>query len=343
MNTKTLILQLARRRQYIRSGDILKQKKISRQTLAQHFRELIDQGKLIKIGSTRGAKYTLLEKGKTRGLSSPWFRAFFKTDHLKEDRVFGQISLKLRLKKFLSNKVFEIVNYAFTEMLNNAIEHSGAASVRIEFLCDGKNARFTVLDKGIGAFENLRRKFRFKDHMEACELMLKGKQTTDPKHHSGQGIFFTSKIADQFVLESGHLRLKVDNDHSDIFLEDIKKIKGTAVSFRIGQKTKKNLKALFDAYSDTEYAFDKTQVTIRLLKKEAEYVSRSEAKRLLFGLDKFKRVILDFKGVPGIGQGFADEIFRVFQNRCPHIALEPKNMSKSVAYMVRRAKVKTLQ
>lgn len=40
--------------------------------------------------------------------------------------------------------------------------------------------------------------------------------------------------------------------------------------------------------------------------------SRSQAKRLLARVDKFKKVIFDFDDVEPIGQAFADEVFCVF-------------------------------
>jgi hypothetical protein len=41
-----------------------------------------------------------------------------------------------------------------------------------------------------------------KNHLEAIQDLLKGKQTTMPKSHSGEGIFFTSKIADNLTISS---------------------------------------------------------------------------------------------------------------------------------------------
>jgi len=41
------------------------------------------------------------------------------------------------------------------------------------------------------------------------------------------------------------------------------------------------------------------------------HVSRSQAKRLLMGLEKFNTIILDFKGVVSVGQAFVDQVFRV--------------------------------
>jgi hypothetical protein len=66
-----------------------------------------------------------------------------------------------------------------------------------------------------------------------------------------------------------------------------------------------------------------------------DYVSRSEAKRLLARLDTFREVVLDFQGVRSIGQGFADEVFRVFAASHPHIALKRMNLDPALEAVIR--------
>ena len=66
------------------------------------------------------------------------------------------------------------------------------------------------------------------------------------------------------------------------------------------------------------------------------FYSRSKARQVLTGLEKFKTVILDFDKVPTVGQAFADEIFRVFKTKHPDIIIKPINMNETVAFMVGR-------
>jgi hypothetical protein len=176
--------------------------------------------------------------------------------------------------------------------------------------------------------------------MIAAEHLLKGKQTTDPKHHSGQGIFFTSKIADLFVLKSDSLELRIDNAVSqDTFLLRMpKRLKGTSVFFSIKTQARKNLKVLFDQYTNSEYEFDKTAIIVKLSQQIGGHVSRSEARRILFGLEGFKRIVFDFRKVRGVGQGFSDEIFRVYAQAHPEKKLEAVYASEEVEFMIRRSR-----
>ncbi len=339
MKTQELILEKARSGNGITTSQIVKLTGISRQTIAEHFRKLVGGKKLIKTGSTHNAKYFLYDKNKDK-LPELHFTKQYSIKDLEEDLVFQEISLKMGFKKLFSSNGYKITNYAFTEMLNNAIDHSKSAKVQVYCKSEKGNTKFEIVDRGIGVYESIRKKFKLKNHFEACEHLLKGKQTTDERKHSGEGIFFTSKIADQFILHSAELKLVIDNDLEDIYLDTIKTLKGTKVAFIIKQKTRKSLSALFKEYQNSEDEFDTTKlsVSISLYEKGGEHISRSEAKRILFGLEKFKRIIFDFKRVKGIGQGFADEIFRVFKLTYPSIKIETINMSPSVEFMVKRVK-----
>ncbi len=78
---------------------------------------------------------------------------------------------------------------------------------------------------------------------------------------------------------------------------------------------------------------------VRLAQYDDEkLISRSQAKRLLDRIDKFKVVIFDFAEVETIGQAFADEIFRVFRRQHPDIEIVYLNASDSVRQMIDRNK-----
>jgi hypothetical protein len=105
---------------------------------------------------------------------------------------------------------------------------------------------------------------------------------------------------------------------------------------------KKNGKAgipiIFNEYTDPDKqpGFHKTAIPVQLLQYEGEFLmSRSQAKQLITRFDRFLEVVLDFTGVDMIGQGFADEIFRVFARTHPTVHLSPVNCSVNVQNMIR--------
>lgn len=339
MNAKAAILAHAAKRGVITSAEIVRLLGVSRQAAARHLRELVHLKKLVKLGSTKLARYFPPSARHVPPRVRPLrYRARHLLKGLQEDAVLREIEWRSGFPRRVSPRARGIVSYAFTEMLNNAIEHSKSKIALVDFRVDDSSLRFSVRDYGIGVYENVRSKFSLQGHPEAAEHLLKGRQTTAPKGHTGQGIFFTSKISDGFVLESAELKLVVDNRIEDLALKDIPRLKGTRVEFVINKNTRKDLKKLFNEYSNSDYEFDKTKMMVHLMNRRNEFVSRSQARSLLFGLERFGRITLDFRRVTGIGQGFADEIFRVFKNRHPGIEIEALNTSASVSFMIQRAR-----
>ena len=71
---------------------------------------------------------------------------------------------------------------------------------------------------------------------------------------------------------------------------------------------------------------------------QRDYISRSEAKRLVANLEKFREIVLDFRDVKSVGQGFADEVFRIFAQRHPAIKIATEDTNPVVAAMIRHAR-----
>jgi hypothetical protein len=168
--------------------------------------------------------------------------------------------------------------------------------------------------------------------------------TSDSEHHSGEGIFFTSKVVDAFLIESYNKQFKAGNELFFYSFEQISdiNIEGTAVAFLIDKNTDRKIKDVFDAYTTDDDGigiFNKTEITVHLAQEYLDFpmVSRSLARRILSNIDKFKVVFLDFENIETIGQGFADEIFRVFKNKHPEISVIPLNTNEEIDFMIKRA------
>jgi len=337
MDIRLKIKEILKSRKRVSSTEIARHFGFTRQYASQILRKMTDAGETVKFGSTRAAFYTLPEFIDEIGPSAAHRR--LKNQNIKEHEVFDDLVAAFPVFRTVSEHARNIVHYAFSEMLNNAIEHSKSKNIEVKMENDGGVIRFVVSDFGIGVFRNVMRQRHLKSELEAMQDLLKGKVTSDPKAHTGEGIFFTSKTADRFVLESFGFRMIVDNTIPDVFFQEEKRInRGTRVIFTISRDTNRHLNKIFEKYQSKpgSYAFDKTVVHIRLFTMGTIYVSRSQARRILVGLEKFKKIILDFDRVPNVGQAFADEIFRVFQSRHPKISINPVNMNETVRFMVER-------
>ncbi|HET9449417.1 MAG TPA: DUF4325 domain-containing protein, partial [Aggregicoccus sp.] len=260
------------------------------------------------------------------------------TAGLQEDQVWKDLERRAPWLSQLSERATAILHFAFTEVLNNAIDHSGAAEVEVLLERGPSRVAFEVVDAGEGIFEHARRLLGLRDHFEALQELSKGKVTTAPEAHTGQGLFFTSKAVDVLLVESGALRWWTDNVRGDVGLGELHPPRtGTRVRAELSADTPRELKAVFDAYSNEDFAFSRSRAFIKLFEVGVDFVSRSEAKRLLHGMEKFEEVVLDFRGVRSVGQGFADEVFRVWARAHPGTRLVVEHMNDAVRFMVQRA------
>jgi len=308
--------------------------------MAGHLSQLVEQGLLLKTGSTRNALYEITPpSGKSSVPSKAPQKVILvkKLKGLEEDRVCDEVFRALNLQTCLSPKAQNIFRYVFTEMVNNAIDHSRSAQATIEAELLPKEVQFRVRDKGIGIFRNIEKKFKLGSELEGLEHLLKGKQTTMPEKHSGEGIFFSSRIADIFEIKSHSIALTIDNKKSEVFFRERRSEKGTEIVFRLLKQSRKELSDLFHQFTSKDHVFDRNEIRV-VVSSQMGNLSRSEAKRLLMGLEEFKRITFDFRGVKEIGQGFADEIFRVFSNGHPKIEIKYVNAIPVVEFMIRRVK-----
>ena len=129
--------------------------------------------------------------------------------------------------------IARIVDYAFMEMLNNAIEHSDSRTIDVQMAKGKSDISFRVRDYGIGIFRHIMRGRALRSELEAIQDLIKGKQTTAPERHSGEGIFFTSKVADKLAISGSAKKLMFDNTIPDVYVADAKPIEGTQVTFSI--------------------------------------------------------------------------------------------------------------
>ena len=342
MNIEELILKELDKKKEITSVEIIKKTGFTRSYINRFFRELEDEGRILLIGKTHNSKYILADKKKLKEIKANIlkYRKKIRNDLVEkpeEYRILETIQKETGIFFDIKENVKDILSYSFTEMLNNAIEHSQTDI--IDVIMERKNGKisFDVIDYGIGIFNNIMKKFSLTNELEAIQELLKGKLTSLPAGHTGEGIFFTSKAADNLIIQSSNKKLIFNNIIDDIFIKNGKQTIGTRIKFLIDEDTQSDLKEIFNIYSDEGYDFSKTSVLVKLYTMGDEYISRSQARRIVTGLNKFKVVTIDFRDIETVGQAFADEIFRVWQSGNPQIKINTVNENGNVKFMINRA------
>ncbi len=213
------------------------------------------------------------------------------------------------------------------------MDHSQAENVKIIIEQDFLKTYVDIIDDGVGIFKKIKEHFGFGSMDEAiCEL-FKGKLTTDSKNHSGEGIFFSSKMMDEFfIVSDGKIFTNNKYDNSKIISYVETKFKGTGVFMSLSNFTNRNPQDVFDLYANVDGGFIKTKIPLKNI-FDSSPVSRSQAKRVCNRLERFKEILLDFEGIRWMGQGFAHQLFVVFSKEHPEIRLVPINMNEDVTKM----------
>lgn len=300
---------------------------ISKSTVYNYLSELCESGVIEK----HGREYELI--------TSEQSFTYLNNGSLGEDRIFeNDISPCL---SELPKNVYSAWRYGFTEMMNNAIEHSGAEEINVTLLRNALKTVIIISDNGKGIFNNIQDYVRAQKGedlslKECATLLLAGKFTTAKSMHSGEGIFFTSHLMDSFVIISRGVVFSRDNFLDKSFESSSFASHSTTVFMELNNSTKKTAREIFDRFSNVDEGFIKTHIPISHLFSGAGPISRSEARRLGELITKFKEVDLDFTGTGEVGQAFVHELFIVWQRNNPDIKLNVIGACDDVDFMIRR-------
>ena len=301
---------------------------ISRQGVHRHMQRLVRDAVLQMHGTTRSRRYTLRPMAKFE-------RIYSLKPPLVEDRLWRE-DIRPALGDLPEN-VRMIWNHGFTEIMNNAIEHSAGQQVIVSVDRTAISTLMTISDDGHGIFKKIQQECDLHNEHDAVLELAKGKLTTDPARHTGEGIFFTSRMFDGFLILSGTVIFQHTHVGRDWVLDDIPSQNGTVVTMSLSNTTSRTTQEVFNQFTSGEgYAFTKTVIPVSLAKYgDEQLISRSQAKRLLARIDRFTVVVFEFDKVDMIGQAFADEVFRVFANEHPDMEFYASGTTPAVAQMIR--------
>lgn len=303
---------------------------VTRTTVHRHLSHLLNQGDILKAGITRNIRYRLK--------SSLDRQIPYKIgDDISEFTLFQNDFADL-FQSFPQN-VYDVGCYGFTAIVNNALKHSKGSQIVVKTAFKQDDLIISISDNGHGLFQTLADYYQF-DHLREAALQLsKGKVTSDPSNHQGEGIFFTSRACDRFEIYANDLRYIRDKNSHDWSLETVAdKVVGTTVQMTLTRQTSTNLIALLKQYQyQNTPSFSRTEVLVKMSQWGNEpLISREQAKRVTLGLEKFQHIILDFTDVRLVGQGFVDDLFRVFKQAHPDIVIDYVNASSDVDFMIKR-------
>jgi hypothetical protein len=313
---------------------------LSRVAVSRRLQKLTQAAYLQRHGSGTRPSYSL-------GVRRFWMGRLPRLDMVRRG---GEMAIWERhlapLLEDLRANVKSLANTAFTEMLNNALDHSQAHHVLMGLHWSDGQLQMVVADDGVGVFAKVAKAANLFDPRLAILELAKGKFTTAPEGHSGMGIFVSSRMMDGFAIESQGLHFDPHDSSHPLGAFDWIDIAaglkphpvGTVLRMSIAQDSTRTAKDVYLKYFEPEEigaeAFHTTEIPVRLAQLSSELVSRSQAKWVMERASQFKTVILDFEGVNHVGQAFVDEVFRVFALAHPQIQIQTMGMTPAVAQLV---------
>lgn len=232
-----------------------------------------------------------------------------------------------------------MAQHAFTELVNNAVDHSGGSTVTVSMRQTPLQLQLLVSDDGIGLFRRVAEHFDLTEPALAMMELAKGKLTSDPDRHCGHGLFFTAQLADVFDLHANAAAFQRRGwDSGRWHLQRPASQIGTSIYLAISLETTRTLEQVLQAHSASGqgYGFERTRVPLALLAPGGmrQLASRAEARRVALRLERFESAELDFAGIEQLGHGFADELFRVFARANPGVELLPVAAAPQVTAMI---------
>lgn len=242
----------------------------------------------------------------------------------------------------LPRHVERMIRHGFTELLNNAIDHSGGSSVTVSLRQTPSHVQLLVSDDGCGVFDKICTAFDIADAQHAMLELSKGRLTSQPQAHTGRGLFFSSQLADVFDIHANNTAFQRRAwDGAGWQAGRPLPRQGSSIYMAIALDSTRTLDQVLQAWSTdgSGIEFDRTTVHLRLLAGPGQALdSRAQARRVAARLPSFKRAEISFEGVDDVGHGFTDELFRVFARARPEVELVPTHMTPRIAALVQSAR-----
>jgi anti-sigma regulatory factor (Ser/Thr protein kinase) len=305
---------------------------VKRASAARLLSRLVEAQWLVREGPRRRTVY---RPGPMRQVVRRYLLADLKEEDLPWRRDFVPL---LEAQPLVSPQVSRIAQYIFTELLNNAIDHSAGTRVTVSLRQTATQLQLLVSDDGRGVFDTLCENFALDDPALAMFELAKGKLTTQPERHTGRGLFFCTKLSDIFTLHANDAAFQQRDWQRDEWRATKPACRqGSSVYAAVSLDTERTVDEVLRRYSadGAGYGFERTVVPLALLTgPHVDLDSRSQARRVAKRLAAFRRADLDFGGLSEVGHAFADELFRVYGERQPGLSLVPVNAAPRVAAVI---------
>jgi hypothetical protein len=268
---------------------------ITRQSAHAHLTALEAEGLLEAAGRTRGRRYAPRQLQQRR-LNLPLA--------MKPDPAeVWQDLLAPRLGP-LPAASLATLRHCVLALMENAIRHSGGQALLLAFARQGGRIELLLRDDGCGLFRKVHDDLGLEDPDQAPLELAKG--------GAGSSLLLAARAAGAFALTANGLRLERRPAREGWALSAAPARPGTALELTLpllGGRSLEAVRAEHRAPGGGD--FSRTRVPVELLPGAAAGLAgRAQATRLMAGLERYREVWLDWRGVPALDTEAAATIHR---------------------------------
>ncbi|MCE2660532.1 MAG: ATP-binding protein [Rubrivivax sp.] len=241
----------------------------------------------------------------------------------------------------LSRTQAQTLGQAVSELLNNAIDHSGGTQVSLSLRQTPHSLQLLVADDGIGLFQHLSETVAISDPALALLELSKGRLTSQPLHHCGHGLLLSARLADVCVVQANGQSWMTRQGDGGAWQSQLFKTtrNGTSVFLSIARDATRTPESVLSAWRADDTDFSRTCVPLRLLVQDQASTmlhSRADARRVTHRLTTFALAELDFEGIEALGPAFTDELLRVWARSHPQVQLKYLHAAPQVLQALHR-------
>ena len=139
---------------------------ITRQAINKHIQRLSSEHAIVEAGQTRNKVYKL-------ATLAEWDQTYTMMPNLAEDVVWRSDVSKI-IGDMAAN-VTDIWQYGFTEIFNNALDHSAGTTINLAIRRNAVDTEMVVQDNGVGIFKKIQTELGLLDERHAILELAKGR------------------------------------------------------------------------------------------------------------------------------------------------------------------------
>lgn len=339
------------------SAELSERTGLTRQALHRHLSSWVLEGRLQRQGRARATRYlpgpgnsSCPPESRPRGRAPAGLGRTYRVEGLSPQAAWRDLQAWLGSQApGIGDTALAVLEWVTCELVANGLAHAQSPYLSLRAHADSDRVALALADAGLGAFETLRRKLGASSALDALQWLSNPPATpaAGPPDPACRGLRSVSHMVELFELDANGFEWSVDNALGETAVSEVPEVprhsSGTGETGGAGTEVRVSVALDTQTHPADILAHRPAIHGTRVLALRdfgRRLFTRSDARRLLEGMDLYAEIVLDFDGIEGTGLGFVDELLRVWPIRHPLTRLRVQGAGAAVAFMLRQCGVK---